>query len=58
MLYYSAEVFQVIIIVLLFTESTVEIKAVYNDELDYVAYGLVNISSGLTCVNINSWPCV
>ena len=45
-------------VVLLFTESTVEIKAVYKDELIFVAYRLVNISSGRTCVYINSWPCV
>ena len=30
----------------------------YKDELDFVAYVLVNISSGLTCVYLNSWPCV
>jgi len=37
----------------LFTESTVEIKAVYKDELVFVAYRSVNISSRLTCVYIN-----
>ena len=42
-----------IIVILLFTESTVEIKAVYKDELVFVAYRSVNISSGLTCVYIN-----
>ena len=45
-------------VVLLLTESTVEIKAVYKDELIFVAYRSVNISSGRTCVYINSWPCV
>ena len=50
--------FQVIMVVLLFTESTVEIKAVYKDELIFVVYRSVNISSGRTCVYINSWPCV
>ena len=30
----------------------------YTDELVFVAYRSVNISSGLTCVYINIWPCV
>jgi len=31
---------------------------VYKDELVFVAYRSVNISSGLTCVYVLSWPCV
>jgi len=31
---------------------------VYKDELDFVEYSWVNISSGLTCVYISSWSCV
>ena len=33
-------------------------KTVLNDELVFVAYCSLHISSGLSCVNINSWPCV
>ena len=40
------------------TESRVEIKAVFKDELVFVAYRSLHISYGLSCVYINSWPCV